>query len=54
MGDATDADPLEEFEWLINNSEGVQGLKLDGTVMPWREVLDLYLPNTRRSVEIDA
>ena len=30
--------------WLIDNSEGVVGLRLDGQVMPWTDVLAAYLP----------
>lgn len=33
----------EALAWLMANSDGVVGLKLDGTVMPWPEVQKLYL-----------
>jgi hypothetical protein len=35
---------LAEVEWLMDNSDGVSGLRLDGKVMPWAEVRSLYLP----------
>lgn len=30
--------------WLIDHSEGVVGLRADGEVMPWNEVVHRYLP----------
>jgi hypothetical protein len=38
---------LDELRWLMTNSEGVVGLNLDGTVMPWAEVRRLYAPSAR-------
>lgn len=32
------------LKWLIDNSEGIAGLTVDGSVMPWEQVIDLYLP----------
>ena len=39
------ADLEAQFRWLIDNSDGVVGLRLDGGMMPWREVVKLYLPH---------
>jgi hypothetical protein len=36
-----------ELDWLMANSDGVAGLRADGTVMPWDEVQRLYLPSLR-------
>jgi hypothetical protein len=38
---------LEQVRWLIDNSKGVVGLRLDGGTMPWTEVVRLYLPSWR-------
>lgn len=38
------SDIEKALAWLIDNSEGVKGLRLDGEVMPWDEVLALYVP----------
>lgn len=38
---------LEEMRWLVANSEGVLGLRLDGAAMTWAEVIRLYLPSWR-------
>lgn len=35
---------LGQLDWLMENSEGVVGLRMDGGVMPWSEVRKLYLP----------
>lgn len=40
----------QEVRWLSSNSDGVTGLRLDGGVMPWPEVLDLYAPTLRALV----
>jgi hypothetical protein len=32
-------------QWLIDNSEGVVGLRLNGAVMPWSDVVQLYMPH---------
>lgn len=38
------SDAEQALAWLIDNSHGVVGLKMDGSVMPWDEVLALYVP----------
>jgi hypothetical protein len=35
---------MEEIKWLIQNSRGVTGLNSDGSIMPWSEVIEKYLP----------
>jgi hypothetical protein len=45
MSEAKVASDIEQaLAWLIDNSDGVAGLRLDGEVMPWDEVVRLYLP----------
>lgn len=42
---ATNPSDIERaLAWLIDNSVGVVGLKLDGFLMEWDEVVRLYLP----------
>lgn len=42
---ASSPTPIEKaLAWLIDHSDGVVGLKADGTLMPWEEVLHLYIP----------
>lgn len=36
---------IDQLTWVIRNSEGVRGLRADGEVMPWEEVLRLYAPS---------
>ena len=42
---------FREIKWLMSFSDGVSGLRIDGTLMPWAEVRSLYLPMTTRSIE---
>lgn len=42
-----DARMLGNLDWLMENSEGVVGLRLDGGVMPWAEVREKYLPASK-------
>jgi hypothetical protein len=35
---------LAEIGWLMDNSDGVKGLRFDEAVMPWLEVRRLYMP----------
>lgn len=32
------------FAWLVDHSDGVVGLNINGSVMPWEEVLHKYVP----------
>lgn len=32
------------FAWLVDHSDGVVGLRADGAMMPWEEVLNKYVP----------
>jgi hypothetical protein len=34
---------IHEVVWLMDNSEGVMGLRMDGGLTTWTEVRDLYL-----------
>jgi hypothetical protein len=38
---------LAELRWLIDNTDGVVGLKESGGTMPWAQVLALYMPTFR-------
>ena len=42
MGEPTEVE--RALAWLVDNSDGVVGLKADGSVMPWSDVLACYLP----------
>lgn len=44
MSDSAPTDIEKAFAWLVDNSDGVVGLKADGTLTPWAKVLDLYVP----------
>ena len=52
-----DTDPLalrdiaREVDWLRRSSKGVVGLRNDGGIMPWDEVLKLYMPSFRKAVQ---
>lgn len=35
---------LDQLAWLVENSDGVVGLNLDGSMMPWAQVFKLYAP----------
>ena len=35
---------LSELAWLLDNSDGVVGLKLDGEMMRWEDVVRRYMP----------
>jgi hypothetical protein len=35
---------LLELKWLTEQTDGVQGLNIDGSIMTWEDVLDKYLP----------
>ena len=53
MSDAQHAESvaiLTEVRWLVENSESVIGLKLDGAPMAWPEVLRLYCPDLRAAL----
>lgn len=38
---------LAQIQWLVENSNGVAGLSLDGSIMEWPRVIDLYLPHVK-------
>ena len=40
----------EEIKWLIENSDGVVGLRLNGKMMDWEEVISKYLPSTTQEL----
>jgi hypothetical protein len=35
---------LEQVKWLMENSDGVTGLRNDGSVMEWPTVVRMYVP----------
>jgi len=35
---------VEQLVWVVQNSDGVAGLRVDDSVMSWHEVVQLYVP----------
>lgn len=41
---------MAEVAWVMANTSGVVGLRMDGQVMPWAEVRKLYMPSWPQGV----